>query len=182
MLCSKCGAQNVNHARFCSGCGCQLAEVSQSSYKSYAGFWKRFGALVIDSMLLSLLSGVCITIITVVLGGAMMFSAANMSSFGAMSYGFSMVLAIFMFSSMLNWLYYTLMESSAKQATLGKMALGIVVTDEMGQRISFARANVRYWCKFLSTLFLFIGYLMAGFTAKKQALHDFIASTLVVDA
>lgn len=181
MQCFKCAAQNVDHARFCSGCGCQLVETGQTSYKAYAGFWKRFGALVIDSILLSIVSGICLTIIMVVLGGAMMFSAATMSGLGAISYGLTMAFTIFMFSSILNWLYYTLMESSAKQATLGKMALGIVVTDQAGSRISFGRANVRYWSKFLSTLFLCVGYLMAGFTAKKQALHDLIASTLVVD-
>lgn len=181
MQCTQCGAQNVDHANFCSGCGCQLAEAHQVIYKNYAGFWKRVGAVIIDSMVLGILSGVCVTIIIFVLGGAMMLSSAGMNTLGALSYGATMIFAVFMFSSILNWLYYTLMESSAKQATLGKMALGIVVTDDEGKPISFARANVRYWSKILSALFLCVGYMMAGFTPKKQALHDLIASTLVVD-
>jgi uncharacterized RDD family membrane protein YckC len=78
------------------------------------------------------------------------------------------------------WLYHTLMESSSLQATLGKMALGIVVTDLDGGRISFGRATARYWSQILSALILGIGYLMAGFTERKQALHDMIAKTLVV--
>jgi uncharacterized RDD family membrane protein YckC len=182
MQCPKCGAQNVSHASYCSGCGCQLSETSQTTYKNYAGFWKRVGAAIIDSMLLSIISGVCVTIIIMVLGGAMMLSTVGMNGLGAVSYGVTMAFAVFTFGSILNWLYFTLMESSAKQATLGKMALGIVVTDDAGARISFARANVRYWSKFLSALFLCVGYMMAGFTAKKQALHDLVASTLVVDS
>jgi uncharacterized RDD family membrane protein YckC len=83
-------------------------------------------------------------------------------------------------STVISWLYYALMESSAKQATLGKMAIGIVVTDLDGHRISFGRATGRYFGKILSGLILGIGFLMAAFTEKKQALHDILASTLVV--
>ena len=78
------------------------------------------------------------------------------------------------------WIYEASMESSSKQATLGKMALGLKVTDESGRRISFARASARYFGKILSRMTLLIGYIMAGFTARKQALHDLIAGTLVV--
>jgi uncharacterized RDD family membrane protein YckC len=82
--------------------------------------------------------------------------------------------------TVINWLYFTILESSPKQATLGKMALGIVVTDLNGNRISFGRANGRYWSKIISSMILLIGYMMAGFTEKKQALHDIMAGTLVV--
>jgi uncharacterized RDD family membrane protein YckC len=80
----------------------------------------------------------------------------------------------------INWLYYALLESSFKQATLGKMALGLKVTDMEGKRISFGQATGRYFAKILSGLILCIGYLMAAFTEKKQALHDIIVGTLVV--
>jgi uncharacterized RDD family membrane protein YckC len=79
-----------------------------------------------------------------------------------------------------NWLYHTLMESSRYQATLGKMALGSIVTDMNGARISFARANCRFFGKWVSGAICNIGYLMAAFTEKKQALHDILASTLVI--
>jgi len=72
------------------------------------------------------------------------------------------------------------MESSSRQATLGKMAVGIIVTDLEGNKISFGRATARHWAKVISGLTLFIGYIMTGFTAKKQALHDMIAECLVV--
>jgi uncharacterized RDD family membrane protein YckC len=79
-----------------------------------------------------------------------------------------------------SWIYEAGMESSSKQATLGKMALGLKVTDERGQRISFARATGRHFSKIISGMILLIGYIMAGFTARKQALHDVIAGTLVI--
>ena len=78
------------------------------------------------------------------------------------------------------WGYYAGMESSTKQATLGKMILGIVVTGVDGQRITFMRATGRHFAKILSGLLLFIGYLMVLWTARKQGLHDIMAGTLVV--
>ena len=72
------------------------------------------------------------------------------------------------------------MLSSEKQATVGKMVLGMVVTDVNGGRISFGRATGRHFAKWLSALILGIGFLMAAFTERKQALHDMIADTLVV--
>jgi uncharacterized RDD family membrane protein YckC len=79
-----------------------------------------------------------------------------------------------------SWLYFALMESSAKGGTLGKMAIGIMVTDMTGNRISFGRATGRYFAKILSQMILMIGFLMAGFTQQKQALHDILAGCLVV--
>jgi len=78
------------------------------------------------------------------------------------------------------WLYFALMEASAKQATLGKLALGIKVTDEAGNRVSFGRATGRFFSKILSGMILCIGYIMIAFTKKKQGLHDILAGTLVV--
>ena len=80
------------------------------------------------------------------------------------------------------WLYFALMESSANQATLGKMAIGIKVTDMSGRRIGFGQATGRYFGKILSSMILLIGYIMAAFTEKKQALHDMLAGCLVVKA
>jgi uncharacterized RDD family membrane protein YckC len=79
-----------------------------------------------------------------------------------------------------SWLYYALQESSPCQATFGKRMLGLRVADMDGQRIGFIRASVRFFGKILSGLICSIGYMMAGFTEKKQALHDMIAGTFVV--
>ena len=77
-------------------------------------------------------------------------------------------------------LYFSLMESSKSQATVGKIALGLKVTDADGNKLDFGKALLRNLGKIVSSMILGIGYIMAGFTEKKQALHDMIASTLVV--
>lgn len=78
------------------------------------------------------------------------------------------------------WLYFSLMESSAGQATLGKLACGLVITDTSGRRITFARATVRYLAKIVSGLTLGLGYLLVGLTPRKRGLHDLVAGTLVL--
>jgi len=78
------------------------------------------------------------------------------------------------------WLYFAGMESSHWQATLGKKAFSLRVTDLQGRRISFLRATGRHLAKLLSFLTLFLGFLMIPFTKRKQALHDMIARCVVV--
>lgn len=80
----------------------------------------------------------------------------------------------------ISWMYYAGFESSTKQATPGKMALGLKVTSMEGRRIGFGKATGRHFGKIISTFILLIGYIMAGFTEKKQALHDKMAGCLVV--
>ena len=91
-----------------------------------------------------------------------------------------MIFRFILISAVLKWLYYALLESSSWQATLGKKALGLEVTDLEGRRISFGRASGRFFGKIISAIILYIGFLMAGFTEKKQALHDMMAGTLVI--
>jgi uncharacterized RDD family membrane protein YckC len=78
------------------------------------------------------------------------------------------------------WVYFAFMESSSKQGTLGKMVLGLKVVDTNYQRISLGRATGRWAGKLISGMILAIGYIMAGFTERKQALHDMIAGTYVI--
>jgi uncharacterized RDD family membrane protein YckC/two-component sensor histidine kinase len=80
----------------------------------------------------------------------------------------------------LSCLYCSLLESSSKQGTLGKMALGLKVADSKGNRITFSRAIGRYFAKYISKLTLGIGYLTSAFHPRKQALHDLIAGTIVL--
>jgi uncharacterized RDD family membrane protein YckC len=87
---------------------------------------------------------------------------------------------ILLYSILVIWAYNSGMESSPFQATLGKLALGLYVTDLKGQRISLKRATGRTFAKFLSIVTLLLGYLGAGFTSKKQALHDLVAGCLVL--
>lgn len=94
---------------------------------------------------------------------------------------FIIFLALFKnFGILLGWAYYAIMESSPQQGTLGKMAVGIAVTDLKGNRISFGRATGRYFCMYLTAITLFIGYIIAAFTGKRQTIHDMIASCLII--
>lgn len=131
----------------------------------YAGFWRRFGAWIIDSTIIVGIGLLLYIPITIKLGFDNSKDIQDLIGF-----------MIFIGT----WLYFSIMESSKLQATLGKMALRIKVTDLNGNRISFGRATLRYWAKILSGLILYIGYLMTGWAKRKQALHDMIAGCLVV--
>jgi len=142
--------------------------------KPYGGFWIRFVAFIIDAIAIGIVTVPGSVIIAAVLGVA--GSAVSMPDMGVHAVRFIVSTA---FSMTVNWIYEASLESSSYQATLGKMALGLKVTDLEGRRISFARATGRHFAKILSGMILLIGYIMAGFAARKQALHDMIAGTLV---
>lgn len=131
----------------------------------YAGFWVRFWAQIIDSIIWTPL------LILVYL--KFTFDAILMGA------GQSLAFLYFLLSVLTPWLYCALFEAGKWQATPGKRLLGVYVTDLNGQRISFGRASGRYFSKFISSLIFGIGYIIAGLTQNKQALHDKIASTLV---
>lgn len=79
------------------------------------------------------------------------------------------------------WIYFAAMESSSLQATLGKMAFGLRVTDIEGRRIGFWKASGRHWSKLISSLLLLIGFVMIFFTKKKQGLHDQMTGCVVLE-
>lgn len=142
---------------------------AQGTPTGYAGFWRRLVAFIIDAVILNIVFYIIAAIFGVPYGMAGQ-SARTVGFFS----GFNLVTII------ITWLYYSFMESSEKQATLGKMALSIKVTDMTGNRVSFGRATGRHFAKIISAIILLIGFIMAGFTEKKQALHDMIAQCLVV--
>ncbi|MCC9166906.1 RDD family protein [Pontibacter harenae] len=80
----------------------------------------------------------------------------------------------------MHWLYYTLLEASPRQATIGKFTLGLRVCDVKRRRIKFAQANARYFAKVLSLATLGLGFLLVHSTKRNQALHDYLSGTLVV--
>jgi uncharacterized RDD family membrane protein YckC len=141
----------------------------KKKFRGYASIWSRFVARIIDAVVLFVFGAV--------LGGVLGFVGAA----AGMELG-----AIRIMAQVAGWVlglsYYAGMTSSESQATLGKKAMGIKVTDLKGRRISFGRALGRELATILSVLILFIGYLMAFFTERKQALHDMVAGTLVVKA
>lgn len=133
----------------------------------YAGFWRRVVAVILDGLVL----GIVTVPLNLAFGGGDDFGSNSSMSYSP---------AASSISTVLGWLYYALMESSAKQATLGTMAMGIIVTDLEGRRIGFGKATGRHFAKILSALILGIGFLMVAFTQRKQGLHDILAGTLVV--
>ena len=181
MFCPRCGAANSDLAQFCSACGTPFAVAAAVATPrfQYSGFWRRFVALVIDGFIFTPIA-VALLATTGIFGMILHpdpdedFRGILAAMLGVSIIGILLILGVG------HWLYYTLMESSRYRATLGKMALGSVVTDLDGNRISFARANGRFFGKWVSGAIFNIGYLMAGFTEKKQALHDILASTLVI--
>lgn len=134
----------------------------------FGGFWIRVGAYFIDLVVL----------IIPVLLISFLFRAVTPATD-------ELELAIVdMMDSFLSiivwWVYFAVMNSSEWQATLGKRAVGLKVVDENGHRISFGRATGRYFAEIISGIILLIGYMMVGWTKRKQGLHDMIASTYVV--
>jgi uncharacterized RDD family membrane protein YckC len=150
----------------------------------YAGFWLRSVALLIDNVVIGI-GFVLILIPLIFLTGLRGILEAfhpneDMNDVGVFTLiGFFFLVATV--SLAFTWLYHALMESSEWQATIGKKVLGLVVTDLAGQRVSFGRATGRHFGKIITNMVpLLIGYFMAGFTEKKQALHDMLAGCLVL--
>jgi len=164
---------------------------------NYAGFWKRFVAFIIDQIVINVVTSILMIPFLLFFGLSLLpfthLGEMNKFTFTSLSLQnltepigvlISIVLTVALFSLtclLLQWLYYALMESSSKQATLGKMALGIKVVDLNGDRVTFGKATGRYFGKIISGLILYIGFFMAGWTSKKQALHDIMAGCLVIN-
>jgi uncharacterized RDD family membrane protein YckC len=142
---------------------------------AYAGFWRRFVAYLIDSIVLSPV--IAIVILRPLIARGTVTPDDPVAFLEGSS---QQVVAAKLLITMISWVYFASLESSAWQGTLGKRILGLYVTDLAGRRISFVRASGRYFGKIISGMLLLLGFVMAGFTAKKQALHDFLAGCLVL--
>jgi uncharacterized RDD family membrane protein YckC len=199
MFCSKCGANVSEGSTFCNACGAPVtgvgiprpagapvsapvgyAAVPGAPRFVYAGFWLRFVAIIIDAIVL----GFAGAVLTLPFGaGFGLHGLLRGRAFGSpedLVGATGLLFKVIIIRAILHWLYFALLESSEWRGTLGKKALGLEVTDLNGNRIDFARASGRFFAKILSTLILFIGYIMAGITEKKQALHDILAGCLVI--
>jgi len=151
---------------------------------AYAGFWWRVLAYLLDSLIINIVSGIIVLPFILVFGlslfGLVTEGACDESLWAVLVGYVAGIVVLSLILWVVQWLYFALMESSRHQATLGKMVCGIIVTDLNGQRICFARATGRHFGKILSGMIFMIGFIMAGFTEKKQALHDMLAGCLVV--
>ena len=145
----------------------------------YSGFFRRALAFIIDMLIVSLptmfVFGPMVALQAVSMGGTPEnLSAVQTALLGATVLSWQLVTLV------LAWLYFAFWESGSKQSTWGKRILGIKVVGADGGRIGFGRATARFFCKTLSYLLFYIGFIMAAFTNRKRALHDMIVETYVV--
>jgi uncharacterized RDD family membrane protein YckC len=205
VYCSQCGTQSTGGAGFCQKCGARLvsalagvpATVSGGAYPTaaapaflaagtgehYAGFWIRVVAYLVDHVLLA--AAVAPFYFLLVLPNVLrIVHQAQQENrepgpevfaniFGAMFF----VVFIALIGS---WLYEALLTSSPWQGTVGKRILRLKVTDDLGRRISFARATGRFFAKILSGMVMDVGFIMVAFMERKRGLHDLICSTQVL--
>jgi uncharacterized RDD family membrane protein YckC len=151
---------------------------------AYAGFWLRLVAAIIDGILLGI---PLVPIWFAVFASVIPSLGTHLDPSLILTTLLPKFLFIVFIGLVASWLYWGLMESSSWQATLGKKALGLMVTDLEGRRASFARTSGRYCAgrlasavPWLGGLYYLISCICAGFTEKKQAIHDMIAGCLVI--
>jgi uncharacterized RDD family membrane protein YckC len=186
MTCSICGSELQEHARFCNFCGASIH--IRRELPRYAGFWRRALAVLIDLVLLA-------PAIWIFASWLIRWpSEEDWQALDAANDWFStdwwatylriqlwiagIIDVVFCVCAP----YYILTESSALQGTVGKRILGLRVSDLNGKRIRLGRAIGRYLARVLSAIPWQMGFVMAGFTPRKRALHDFVAGTLVTMA
>lgn len=196
--CEKCGTEIQEGASSCPQCGFSVSVaqigpvyVPQNAQPSetipampqpgetlarpvYAGFWLRAFAYLIDTIIVSLVFGLAASFYP---GAFFKFPEAAVTSLTSLPQLTPLAIAL---TILVMWLYYAIFEASVWQATPGKRILGLYVTDLNGRPVTFARATMRYFAKMISGLTFLVGYFFAAFTAKKQALHDILASCLVL--
>ncbi len=158
------------------------------SLTAYAGFWLRFVAYIVDYIIIQIAQSIIIFPLLSIFGISF-YSFNEDIDWEYMSEGEIVALvataigaagAAITIALLIQVLYYTFMEASKYQGTVGKLVLGLKVTDMEGNALDFPKAFIRNLAKILSGMILLIGYIMAGFTDKKQALHDIVAGALVV--
>jgi len=168
--CFNCGAEIPANAIFCLRCGKkQIIEIR------YCGFWRRFSAWVVDKIIIFAFISILVILVSFV-PYIILWEFFGIDITPELDFWIAVLIITIIF----DWLYHAIFESSKLKATPGKLLMRMAVLDKNLKRISFNKANIRYWGKLLSSLFLFIGFIEISFTEKKQGLHDFIAGTLVV--
>jgi len=203
MFCPKCGKETDASGKYCQWCGADIEAVAPKAVMNietdeedaetpltgdYAGLGRRLFAFIIDAILLLILIPITASFFNLVQGVKYFYyytvqhaPIASLTDVGTPEAAIIPIIASFgALFIVVPWLYFAGFECSRGMATPGKTLLRIVVTDKEGNRISFARATLRHFAKFISTLIIFIGFIMIGFTKKRQGLHDKIAGCLVL--
>jgi uncharacterized RDD family membrane protein YckC len=167
-FCSSCGTQVTGEHKFCATCGGALGTAPVPAAQSdlpvkYAGFWRRFAALSIEISVYNVIYGV------IVYSTNIDFISLGLSS----TYWTISLLVGFFYITVMTYKY---------GGTLGKLFVGLQVRRvEPSIELSYPRCVARYFSFFLSMILLGIGLLIQPFTKKKQALHDMIVDTEVID-
>lgn len=207
MFCPKCGKETDASGKYCQWCGADIEVVAPKQAMSaepeeeetpqtgnYAGLGRRFAAFIIDMIILLIFEAIVSSVFVVASGFDLVRGLQNLYFFvfkhapieeltqagTKEAFIFSAIAAYGIILIVIPWLYFAGFECSRGQATPGKTLLRIVVTDRESNRISFARATLRFFAKFISALIIFIGFIMIGLTKKRQGLHDRIAGCLVL--
>jgi len=192
-VCASCGNSRLPDGRSCLYCGDLLTDSlsktlvtqpakspsdsvsSVSSEIEYAGFWLRVWAGAIDVCIEALGALVLTFIIDLVLKH--FGRALGISPFvSKVATGMAFILIL----SVGSWLYCAFTESSSWRATVGKRLLGLQVISADGGRTTFGQATIRHLMKFLSLFCVTIGFMMSGWTKRRQALHDMPCDCLVI--
>ncbi|HUH78355.1 MAG TPA: RDD family protein [Methanoregula sp.] len=201
MFCPKCGKETDASGKFCQWCGADIdssppvktataapVEEEGPEIGVYAGLGRRFIAWIVDTILILLIGIVVISFFSMANGVKYAYyilvqhaPIAQLTEAGTLDAAVTPIIAAFgMLVVIIPWIYYAGFESSRSQATPGKLLVKTVVTDLEGNKPTFARVTLRHFAKFISTLIIFIGFLMIGLTKKKQGLHDKISGCLVL--
>lgn len=152
-------------------------DTNVASVVKYAGFWRRFVGWLIDVLILSIITHWALVLVSSFLSTPIPDTLSISAFFSAL---WPAALALVTVDLIIIALYYTLLEASPIQATVGKYIAGLKITDMGGNRITYGKAFARRIYSLISILPIFIGYIVAGFTPRKQTFHDMIAKTVVI--
>jgi uncharacterized RDD family membrane protein YckC len=184
--CQHCGSPHLDDATFCPQCGSWVGSVGSLqatpvAAARYAGFWPRLGGWLIDQLIIAIPFNIVTDLLVSYNQPTVTTTTDAGNNVHIHWHGDWLTLGLLLLaSSVTTWLYSSILQSSSRQATVGQGALGLVITDLDGNRISFARASGRYLATFLTSLTFGIGYLMMIWTKRKQTLQDKIAGTVVI--
>jgi len=199
MFCPKCGKETDALGKFCQWCGEDIVAVPATLNATpeeeecpdigvYAGLGRRLIAFVVDFILILLFDVVAVFVLGLTRGIQNLYfylvqhapvSSLTPEGTSTALYG-SIIASYGILLIVIPWVYFAGFESSRSQATPGKLLMRIVVTDLEGNKPTFARVTLRHFAKIISTLVIFLGFLMIGLTRKRQGLHDKIAGCLVL--